>query len=125
MKRIFIAILFGLIAGGLCAAGAFSAHMLKYSVITLIFILLNRAVMGFAIAISSLRVHWVWNGVVVGIAVGSIFSYYLFMNMGPGPMPLVNLFVNGVFGLMIEFFTTVVFKQPRAMLARTAASLPG
>jgi len=27
-------------------------------------------------------------------------------------MPLVNFFVNGLFGLMIEFFTTAVFKQP-------------
>jgi len=25
---------------------------------------------------------------------------------------VVNFFVNGLFGLMIEFFTTVVFKQP-------------
>jgi hypothetical protein len=48
----------------------------------------------------------------MGIAVGSIFSYFLFMTLGTGMLPLVNLFVNGLFGLMIEFFTTVVFKQP-------------
>lgn len=120
MKRISIAIFFGLVAGVICASGAFSAHMLNYSRITLLFILLNRAVMGFAIAISSLRVHWAWNGMVVGIAVGSIFSYFLFMNMGPSPMPLVNLFVNGLFGLMIEFFTTRVFRQPALAAARTA-----
>jgi hypothetical protein len=112
MKRIVIATLFGLVAGGLCATGAFLGHMLTFSVITLVFILLNRAVMGFVIGASGLKLHWVWNGVVLGIVVGSIFSYFMFLTNGPGPLPVVNFFVNGLFGLMIEFFTTVVFKQP-------------
>ena len=35
------------------------------------------------------------------------------MNGGLGTLPLVNLLIgNPIFGLMIEFFTTVVFKQP-------------
>lgn len=118
MKRIAIATLFGLVAGGLCAAGAFYGHMLKFSIITLVFVLLNRAVMGFAIGVSGLKLRWAWNGIFLGIAVGSIFSYYLYMNMGAGPLPMVNLFANGIFGLMIEFFTTVVFKQPAFALAR-------
>ena len=118
MKRISIAILFGLLAGVLCASGAFYGHLLKFSVVTLIFILLNRAVMGFVIGISGLKLRWAWNGIVLGIAVGSIFSYFMFMTNGPGPLPVVNLFVNGLFGLMIEFFTTVVFKQPSLEGAR-------
>jgi hypothetical protein len=118
MKRILVAILFGLVAGCICAAGLFYGHMLTFSVVTLIFVLLNRAVMGFAIGVSALKLHWAWNGIVVGIAVGSIFSYFLFMNMGAGPMPVVNFFVNGIFGLMIEFFTTVVFRQRALAAAR-------
>ena len=112
MKRILIATLFGLGAGVLCAAGAFYGHILKFSVVALVWILLNRAVMGFAIGVSALRLHWAWNGVVIGIVVGFIFSYYLFMTIGPGVLPIANVFVNGVFGSMIEFFTTVVCKQP-------------
>lgn len=119
MKRITIATLFGLVAGAICASGAFYGHMLKFSVVTLLFVLLNRAVMGFAIGASGLKLRWAWNGIFMGIAVGSIFSYFLFMNMGPGPMPVVNFFVNGIFGLMIEFFTTVVFKQRAVAPART------
>lgn len=111
MKRITIAILFGLVAGLICASGAFYGHILKFSVTALIWVLLNRAVMGFGIGISGLRVHWAWNGVIVGLVVGSIFSYFLFMNLGPVLMPLMNFFVNALFGLMIEFFTTKVFKQ--------------
>lgn len=112
MKRTIVAILFGLVAGGICASGAFYGHLLKFSAVTLVFILLNRAVMGFVIGVSGLRWHWAWNGVVMGMAVGSIFSFYLFMQLGAATLPLVNFCVNGLFGLMIEFFTTVVFKQP-------------
>ncbi len=116
--RIMIATLFGLVAGVLCASGAFYGHMLKFSVVTLLFILLNRAVMGFAIGVSGLKLRWAWNGIVMGLAVGSIFSYFMFMTLGAGPMPVVNFFVNGLFGLMIEFFTTVVFRQPALARAR-------
>jgi hypothetical protein len=118
MKRIPIAILFGLVAGAICASGAFYGHILKFSTVTLVWILLNRAVMGFAIGASGLRLHWAWNGVVMGLVVGSIFSYFMFMTLGAGPLPLVNFFVNGLFGLMIEFFTTVVFKQPSPARAK-------
>jgi len=120
MKRIAIAVIFGLVAGGICATLAFSAGILKFSAVTLVFVLLNRAVMGFAIGISGLKLHWAWNGIVMGMAVGSIFSYSLFMKMGPSPIPVVNFFVSGLFGLMIEFFTTKVFKQPAPSAAYAA-----
>jgi hypothetical protein len=121
MKRIAIAILFGLVAGVLCATGGFYGGMMKFSVVTLVWVLLNRAVMGFAIGASGLKLHWAWNGIVMGLAVGSIFSYSLFMNGGLGILPLVNFFVNGLFGLMIEFFTTKVFKQSSPARAVKAA----
>jgi len=123
MKRITIAILFGLVAGLICASGAFYGHILKFSVITLMWVLLNRAVMGFAVGISGLKLHWAANGAVIGLVVGSIFSYSLFMNLGPVLMPLVNFFVNALFGLMIEFFTTKVFKQPALHAPRAAAQV--
>jgi len=116
MKRIAIALLFGLIAGGICASLAFSMGILKFTAVTLAFVLLNRFVMGFAIGISGLNLPWAWNGIVIGIVVvvGSIFSFFMFMTLGTAGMPLVNFFVNGLFGLTIEFFTTVVFKLPAA-----------
>jgi hypothetical protein len=49
MKRITIAILFGLVAGAICATGAFYGGILKFTPVTLVWVLLNRAVMGFAI----------------------------------------------------------------------------
>ncbi len=119
MKRIMVATMFGLIAGVICASLLSAAHILKLTTVTLVWILLNRAVMGFAIGASGLRLHWAWNGAVMGLVVGSIFSYYLFMNVGFGMMPLANLLVgNPIFGLMIEFFTSVVFKQTAVAASR-------
>jgi hypothetical protein len=111
MKRIAVASLFGLLAGVICASLLFSAGVMKFAVVTLLFVLLNRAVMGFAIGASGLKVHWAWNGILNGIVVGSIFSYFLYINLGLGPLPVANFFANGVFGLLIEFFTTVVCRQ--------------
>ncbi len=119
MHRIVVATLFGLCAGALCASGAFAGHLLKFTTITLIWILLNRAVMGFVIGASGLKLHWAWNGVVMGLVVGSIFSYFLFMTMGSALIPSINFLVNGVFGLLIEFFTTVVCNRP-ALTAKPA-----
>jgi hypothetical protein len=119
MKRIVIAILFGLIAGVLCAAAGIHMGIMKFTAINVVWVLLNRAVMGFAIGTSGLKLHWAWNGMFIGLVVGSIFSYSLFMNMGLGTLLLVNLLVgNPIFGLMIEFFTTVVFKQPALAASR-------
>jgi hypothetical protein len=114
MKRVFLSTFLGLCVGAICASAVFSMGILPFTMVNLVFVLLNRAVMGFAIGASGLRLHWAWNGVVAGIAVGSIFSYFLFMNVGLAPMPVVNFFMNGVFGLLIELVTTKAFKLKAA-----------
>ncbi|HTX19597.1 MAG TPA: hypothetical protein VMG34_13155 [Bacteroidota bacterium] len=111
-KRIIVATLFGLAVGVLCASGAFAAHFLQFTTVNVVWVLLNRGVMGFAIGVSGLRLRWAWNGVVVGLIVGSVFSYFLFMQLGPVLPPFGNAVMNGLFGLIIEFFTTVVFRAP-------------
>ncbi len=121
LKRVAIATLFGLVMGGICATGAFTAGFLTFSTMNLVWVLLNRGVMGFAIGISGLKLHWAWNGTLLGLVVGSVFSYSLFMNMGPVAVPFINAAVNGIFGLIIEFFTTVVFKQRAADALGTRA----
>jgi hypothetical protein len=124
MKRVTIATLFGLVAGGICATGAFAGHLLPFSAVALGWILLNRVVMGFAIGASGLKVHWAWNGLIMGLVVGEIFAYFLFMNLG-WKWLLLNPIGNALFGLMIEFFTSVVFKQrvlaPLRVVQRAAA----
>ena len=82
MKRIVIATLFDLLAGVTCSVLTFSSGYLKFTVVALGWILLNRTVMGFAIGASGLKLHWASNGIVMGLVMGEIFSYYLFMSFG-------------------------------------------
>jgi hypothetical protein len=122
MKRIAIATFFGLVAGGICSAISFGGGLLKFSAAMLVFVLLNRMVMGIVIGISGLKLHWAWNGAVLGVVVGSIFSWFLSMNGMAPQMAILTLIGNCVFGLMIEFFTTVVFKAPAAAAPRRAVA---
>lgn len=117
MRRITIATLFGVLAGVICATGGFLGGILEFTAANLVWVLLNRAVMGFAIGASGLRLPWAWNGLVMGLVVGSVFSYSLYLNRGDVMLPLINGLVNGLFGLMIEFFTSVVFKARSSMAA--------
>jgi hypothetical protein len=119
MKRITIATLFGVVAGALCATISFSAGILTFTAVNLIWILLNRTVMGFAIGISGLKLHWAWHGILMGVVVGSIFSYFLYMQ--GMKMAVFTPIGNAIFGLMIEFFTTVVFKAPALATGRGVA----
>ena len=119
MKRIAIATLFGVVAGGICATLSYYGKIIPITAVTLIWILLNRTVMGFAIGVSSLKLHWAWHGMLMGLVIGSIFSYYLYMN--GLKLAILTPIGNMLFGLMIEFFTTVVFRLPAHEGARGAA----
>lgn len=112
MKRFLFATFFGLCMGGLCAAMTFGLMGRTFAIITLLWILLNRTVMGYVIGISSLRLHWALHGVLQGVIVGSIFSYFLFMDWGMGWKAWLTPIGNALFGFLIELFTTVVCKQP-------------
>jgi hypothetical protein len=116
--RIAVATVFGLVAGAICSTVLFTSGILEFSALSLAWILLNRTVMGFVIGASGLKLHWAWNGVAMGLVVGSIFSCFLLMKLGVGAVPLLSPIGNAIFGLMIEFFTTVVFKQPAPARAR-------
>lgn len=110
MKRITIATLFGVVAGALCATATFKIGLLPFTAVNLLWVLLNRTVMGFVIGVSGLRLHWALHGVLMGLVVGSIFSCFLYMHgITLAPYTMIG---NAIFGLMIEFFTTVVFKAP-------------
>jgi hypothetical protein len=111
MKRIVVATLFGLLAGSICSVLTFSSGYLKFTAVALGWILLNRTVMGFAIGASALKLHWAWNGIVTGLIVGEIFSYYLFMNFGWKALAFTPI-GNALFGFLIELFTTKLFKAP-------------
>ncbi len=75
-------------------------------------VLLNRTLMGFTIGVSRLRLHWAWHGLLMGAITGSLFSYYTAYTGRPVTVVLAVSVASLVYGLLIELFTTVVFKQP-------------
>lgn len=119
MRRITIATLFGVVAGALCATASVKFGILEFTTVNLLWVFLNRTVMGLAIGVSGLRIHWAWHGVLMGCVVGSIFSYFLYMH--GVKMAEMTMIGNAIFGLMIEFFTTVVFRAPALARVRGMA----
>jgi hypothetical protein len=119
MKRIVIATACGVVAGLVCVSvGAISG--VKITPGGFGWALLNRTLLGFVIGVSALRLHWAWHGVLMGFLVGSLFSYSVWLMGGPAWLVPAVLAGSMIFGLGIEFFTTVVFKQPRQLTAAMA-----
>ena len=114
MKRIAIATICGVVAGLVCVSvGAISGVKITFAGFG--WALLNRTLLGFVIGISALRLHWAWQGVLMGAVVGSLFSYSLWLLGDPAWLVPAVLAGSMIFGLGIEFFTTVVFKQPQEL----------
>jgi hypothetical protein len=116
MKRMVIATAMGVVAGLLCvAAGA--TFGLNITLQSFGWAMLNRTLLGFVIGISALRLHWAWHGCLMGVVVGSLFAYSAWIFEGPVWLVAGLLAGSVIFGLLIEFFTTVVFKQPQQVSA--------
>src|SRR5690242_13249521 len=112
MKRIAIATICGVVAGLVCVSvGAIAG--LKITLPGFGWAILNRTLLGFVIGISALRLHWAWHGAIMGLLVGSLFSYSVWMVGDRAWLVPALLAGSMIFGLAIEFFTTVVFKQPQ------------
>ena len=122
MKRIVIATICGVVAGLVCVSiGAIAG--VKITPAGFGWAVLNRTLLGFVIGISALRLHWAWHGVLMGAVVGSLFAYSLWLLGGPAWLVPAVLAGSMVFGLGIEFFTTVVFKQPQQLIGATVAQV--
>lgn len=112
MKRILVATASGVAAGLICVSiGA--AVGLTITPAGFGWALLNRTLLGFVIGISTWRLRWAWHGGAMGVIVGSLFSYSAWMAGDPAWLSFGLLGGSVIFGLLIELFTTVVFKQPQ------------
>ncbi len=113
-KRIGIATLFGVVAGFLCYIGSLLLNIpidpLRFS-----FIMVNRILIGFVIGISGVKIksEWHYHGILMGFIIG--LPFFLFdVIMEVELVVIIGLpFINCLFGLMIEYFTTIVFKAPQ------------
>lgn len=118
MKRIVIATLLGMVFGLVCYYMAKSGGdpipaSLRYQII------FSRTLIGFAIGISSLNMkHWALHGLVMGL----IFSLPLAFSSMMGAseefsttmMFSMTFIMGGIYGIIIELVTTVLFKAKQA-----------
>ena len=105
-KRIIIATIFGLITGFLCFLGGKYYADVEFTTGIALSTILNRTLIGFVIGISLLRLNWVLHGIIIGIIVGLPFSVTA---IGQGGFWTLIIF-SIIWGVIIELFTTVVFK---------------
>lgn len=114
-KRVWIATALGLAFGVLnwfFAVFAVPKPLPRSAIATLI---LGRAVLGFVIGNSAWRINWWLHGVLLGfiISLPAAFAVRLMFRlyeMSPNVMTVLVLVLGMVIGLLIELFTSVVFK---------------
>lgn len=112
-KRIIIATICGFIAGLFCVSGGILMFSMTFAPLELVYVISSRILIGFVIGISSLKLPWLYHGLLIGFIIGFPFPIYDLI-IGQKPVIAFAAFImSSVFGVMIEFFTTVVFKAER------------
>lgn len=109
-KRILVASLCGFIAGIICYSLGVILLPIEHDLLIFVWIVVNRTLLGFVIGISVLRVHWALNGLIVGLAVGLVLPINAFMIGKELPLIISVYVMSIIYGILIEFFTSGVFK---------------
>jgi hypothetical protein len=99
------------VAGIFCYVSGLLLIPIEHDFLLFIWVVVNRILLGFVIGISILKVHWVLNGLIVALTVGLVFPLNAIMIGKELPL-IISVYVMGlIYGILIEFFTSVVFKQ--------------
>jgi hypothetical protein len=110
IKRILIATFVGLICGLICLGLASSNPSQPISLAIKLSILTGRTLLGFTIGISALKMNWWLHGITLGV----ITSIPMAVPIYNEPAIFLGTFVMGIiYGILIEFVTTKLFKAKR------------
>ena len=112
-KRLLVAVVVGFATGVICYAGGRFGLKDEISVPMIVYILVNRTLIGFVIGISPIRLHWAPHGLLIGVVVGLPFTAGCLLEAGNTKTALAALILGAVYGLLVELFASVVFKAPR------------
>lgn len=116
MKRILIATISGLLFGFVCFGFACSSGEMPLAVT--LQIIASRTLIGFAIGISVLNMHWSLHGLLMGLLFSLPIGFSTLMAPESPEMTKTVLFVSTlvmglIYGLLVELITTVLFKAPK------------
>ncbi len=119
-KRILIATVCGLLCGIFCITADIEAGLAKNIAQQLPWpavgeILCNRSLLGFVIGISCLSLpHWSVHGIVIGFTVSLPLAFSCLMTpQDPVKLFSLTLLFGMLYGVFVEFVTTVLFKAPQ------------
>lgn len=111
-KRIIIATIFGLICGIICWRLSSSGGPLPWAIS--LSIVTGRMLIGVAIGISALKMKWWLHGPIMGVIFSIPMGFSSMMAAGvkftPTMLFTMTVVMGLIYGLVIELFTTVVFK---------------
>ena len=109
-KRFVVALIFGFLSGLCCYIGGIYLVNIENNPTNFFWIILNRSLIGFVIGISILRLYWFFHGALIGATIGVLFPYYIFICGGNIHLIVIAYILSILFGILIEFFTSIVFK---------------
>lgn len=113
-KRIVIATLAGILFGFVCLGFASSGgHEIPNPI--KLQILVSRTLIGFAIGISSMKLHWTLHGIILGLVFSLPMAFSGLMAETPefsASMMFISTVVMGmIYGFLIELITSILFKS--------------
>lgn len=114
-KRIIIATILGTIFGFVCLGFALSGGS-EIPCPVKLQILFSRTLIGFAIGISSLKMHWTLHGIILGIIFSLPLAFSGLMSpdieeFGAFTMFISTVVMGMIYGFLIELITSVLFKS--------------
>lgn len=111
-KRFYLACLMGILAGVACVL--LSRGQGALSLKEMAFIFTSRALIGFVIGISGLKIAWALHGFLMGLIVSIPSGFFVMMDpppeFGKWGMLVIWIVGGGIYGFLIELITSVVFK---------------
>lgn len=117
-RRLLVATIFGYVAGIICYLGGKYGLKDEISPAMLLYILVNRAWIGFAIGMSPFQMHWAPHGLLMGLVAGLPFTVGCLLEENNAETAIAALILGAFYGLMIEFLTSVVFRAGSARSTR-------
>jgi len=125
-KRLTVATLLGLCSGFVCVGLASSGGGLPGPVA--LQILAERTLIGFAIGISVLKMHWAIHGSLMGLIVSIPLAFSGLMapdnpQFSKPAMFIMTVVLGMIYGFLIELITTKVFKSAAGVRAAAAPAV--
>jgi hypothetical protein len=113
-KRIVVGTLSGVLMGVICTLAARYGLRDEMDAVTIAYIILNRAVIGFAIGISAIRIHWTLHGTLMGFVFSLPFAAGCLLEPDNVGTAIAAVLLGVVYGILIELITSVLLGARQA-----------